>query len=314
MLPVIYQDPTTKTMYCTDGLRTVASPVARSYQWYFDDVLQPSLTTNSFIPTFSDSGVAVRCEVLAGASVVSSPSVTVTDWLRQMPEGALVLLDAEHASIDIFPEGPGLYASSLWTNEGSGPDAVQATETNKPRLAVGGELSGDWAGLAYMDFDGVDNIMSFAGLSSAANDWTVYTVARLDSNVPAAHSIFDSQSGRLIFGWLKTGSAERPAYYDGVTWRSFVTADELVFPRYEATTLVIKEGSEAYVGTTQLAGTYSYIPRAIGGTCALGGYYTGSGPWFDGGLYYFAIYPGAHTLQQRSQAWDYLASRFPAAF
>ena len=323
-IPTIHQDPTSKAMYCTTGLRSMRgadilldkpAPLRR-YRWYVDEVFQPALiTSNNYTPTFLEAGSTVRCEVDIGGSVVSSEPVIITDWFKQMPNDSLILLDAEKASIDVmFPEGPGLYASSLWTNEGSGPDAVQTTGANKPSLAVGGELSGDWAGLAYMHFDGIDNIMSFPGLASAANDWTVYTIARLDSSAPTAHPIFDSGTGRLIFGWLKTGAAERPAYYDGATWRSFATTNEEVFPRYEASTLVVKNNSEAYVGRTLLAGTFAYTPQAIGGTCALGGYYTGSGPWFDGGLYYFAIYPGAHTVQQREQAWDYLESRFPVVF
>lgn len=86
ILPTLYHDPFRRLVYCSDGLVTVAAPITRTYQWYFDDVLQVSETARLLAYDYAEAqaGVVVRCEVTTNGVTVSSAPVTLydaTQWI-----------------------------------------------------------------------------------------------------------------------------------------------------------------------------------------------------------------------------------------
>jgi len=213
-------------------------------------------TASSTIDLYSDSGSSKWW----GTGVVSEEAILTA------PAWALQWLPTDDASVKAALRPDGHYVlsagtTSSWTSQtATAVSVAQATGANQPTYSAAGVN-----GKPGFSFDGVNDIMTFSGLASAATDLLV-VAALVPTSTGASQTLFDAQTGRVVVSTQDGVDASTVGYYDGGWKQTGAKAAGAQILSWD-----LRSGSgRVFRNGVQIGSTLGFTPQALGGTITLG--------------------------------------------
>ncbi|MBK7823336.1 MAG: hypothetical protein IPJ61_20330 [Tessaracoccus sp.] len=231
--------------------------------------------TLPFDPLGGTAGVA-QANVSGSGSIgvlTGAAAGNVADgWLHEheailtAPAWALQWLPTDDASVKAALRPDGHYVlsagtTSSWTSQtATAVSVAQATGANQPTYSAAGVN-----GKPGFAFDGVNDLMTFSGLASAATDLLV-VAALVPTSTGASQTLFDAQTGRVVVATQDGVDASTVGYYDGAWRQTGAKAAGAQILSWD-----LRSGSgRVFRNGVQIGSTLGFTPQALGGTITLG--------------------------------------------
>ncbi len=198
------------------------------------------------------------------------------------------------ASEEVTP-GPIAY----WKfDEGTGTTAEDSTINNNDGTISGAtwQTEDQCVSEKCLYFDGASGV-DITGFTSTSQTYTFSVWVRTNAPDDNLNYLFDSATGRLIFGWAQDTPGEI-AFYD-ISWKGF--GQNPNDGEWHHLALVLNDNTSEgtlYIDGSQFGSTLTYSGRNIGGATKLANHNTATNAGFTGFMDEFKIYPYARTPEQ----------------
>jgi len=190
---------------------------------------------------------------------------------------------------------------TTWTDSVSGVSVSQTTTAKKPTYRAGG-------GTPYVDYDGVDDIMSYAG--SVFYRKTILVAARYDAYVLYGGLFSEDDSNPSGDDWIQVYSntskritviTNRPTSSSVLQVSSVITysADPQVF--------ALQSGGRVYVDRVDI-GAHPTQMASAGTRSSIGAGYGDLG--LDGRIFAVLVGPDSISAGDLEAGWDYLTAKW----